>query len=128
MLQIGARGLAQTIVMSSNTARAMGSGDLEVFATPAMVALMEQAAVKALDLPKGQSSVGTSLKIEHTAASPLGAKISATAELTEIDRSRLVFSLRVSDEAGQIGHGVHERFIIDVDSFLGKVEKRQREK
>jgi predicted thioesterase len=128
MLQIGARGLAQTIVMSSNTARAMGSGDLEVFATPAMVALMEQAAVKALDLPKGQSSVGTSLKIEHTAASPLGAKISATAELTEIDRRRLVFSLRVSDEAGQIGHGVHERFIIDVDSFLGKVEKRQREK
>jgi predicted thioesterase len=102
----------------------MGSGLLEVFATPAMVALMEQAAVNSLNLPVGQSSVGTSLSITHTAATPLGAKVSATAELVEIDRRRLVFYVGVSDEAGQIGEGKHERFIIDVESFLAKAQNR----
>ena len=125
-LQIGVMGQAQTIVTSLNTAKAMGSGLLEVFATPAMVALMEQAAVNALNLPVGQSSVGTSLTITHTAATPLGARVSATAELVEIDRRRLVFSVEVCDEAGQIGIGKHERFIIDVESFLVKAENRKQ--
>jgi len=123
-LQIGVRGETQTTVTSLNTAKAMGSGLLEVFATPAMVALMEQAAVNSLNLPIGQSSVGTSLSITHTAATPLGAKVSATAELVEIDRRRLVFYVGVSDEAGQIGEGKHERFIIDVESFLAKAQNR----
>lgn len=124
-MQIGVRGQAQTTVTSSNTAKAMGSGLLEVFATPAMVALMEQAAVNSLNLPVGQSSVGTSLSITHTAASPLGAEISATAELVEIDRRRLVFYVGVYDEAGQIGEGKHERFIIDVEPFLAKAQSRK---
>ncbi|ODA41283.1 thioesterase family protein [Desulfosporosinus sp. BG] len=123
-LQLGVCGQAQTIVTSLNTAKAMGSGHLEVFATPAMVALMEQAAVDALNFPAGQSSVGTSLNISHTAATPLGAKVSATAELIEIDRRRLVFSVEVYDEVGQIGVGKHERFIIDIDSFLVKAQTR----
>ncbi|EGW36145.1 thioesterase family protein [Desulfosporosinus sp. OT] len=123
-LQLGVRGQAQTIVTSLNTAKAMGSGHLEVFATPAMVALMEQAAVNALNLPAGQSSVGTALNISHTAATPLGAKVSATAELIEIDRRRMVFSVEVYDEVGQIGVGKHERFIIDIDSFLVKAQTR----
>ena len=125
-LQLGVQGHAQTIVTSLNTAKAMGSGLLEVFATPAMVALMEQAAVNALNLTVGQSSVGTSLSITHTAATPLGAKVSATAELIEIDRRRLVFSVEVWDEAGQIGVGKHERFIIEIESFLVKAQNRKQ--
>lgn len=124
-VQLGVRGQAQTTVTSLNTAKAMGSGLLEVFATPAMVALMEQAAVNSLNLPEGQSSVGTSLSITHTAATPLGAKVSATAELVEIDRRRLVFNVGVCDEAGQIGEGKHERFIIDVEAFLAKAHSRK---
>jgi fluoroacetyl-CoA thioesterase len=125
-LYIGARGQAHTIVDASNTAKSMGSGELEVFATPAMVALMEQAAVNTLELPEGQSSVGTSLNITHSAATSLGVKITATAELTEIDRRRLVFKVEASDEKGQIGVGQHERFIIDVESFLSKTQKRNQ--
>lgn len=124
-LKLGVRGQAQTTVTSLNTAKAMGSGLLEVFATPAMVALMEQAAVNSLNLPLGQSSVGTSLSITHTAATPLGAIISATAELVEIDRRRLVFHVDVGDEAGMIGEGKHERFIIDVEPFLAKAQSRK---
>jgi len=102
-LQIGVRGEAQTTVTSLNTAKAMGSGLLEVFATPAMVALMEQAAVNSLDLPVGQSSVGTSLSITHTAATPLGAIVSATAELVKIDRRRLVFRLMYGMKQARLG-------------------------
>ncbi len=126
-LQLGIRGQAHTTVTSLNTAKAMGSGQLEVFATPAMVALMEQAAVNSLNLPEGQSSVGTSLSIVHTSASPLGTKVSATAELIEIDRRRLVFQVEVCDEAGQIGEGKHERFIIDIEHFLAKSQSRKLE-
>ncbi len=124
-MQPGVRGKAQTTVTSYNTAKAMGSGLLDVFATPAMVALMEQAAVNCIDLPEGQSSVGTSLSITHTAATPLGAVVSATAELVEIDRRRLVFKVSVCDEAGQVGEGMHERFIIDVEPFLAKAQGRK---
>lgn len=123
-LQLGVRGQAQTTVTSLNTAKTMGSGSLEVYATPSMVALMEQAAVNSLNLPEGQSSVGTSLSITHTAATPLGVKVSATAVLTEIDRRRLVFKVEVCDEAGLIGEGKHERFIIDVEPFLAKAQRR----
>ena len=124
-LVIGVRGKAQTTVTSLNTAKAVGSGLLEVFSTPAMVALMEQAAVNSLNLPVGQSSVGTSLSITHTAATPLGAEVSATAELMEIDRRRLIFHVEVCDEAGQVGEGKHERFIIDIDTFLAKAQSRK---
>lgn len=126
-LQVGIQGQAKTTVTSLNTAKSMGSGFLEIFATPAMVALMEQAAVNALTLSAGQSSVGTSLNIQHTAATPLGAKVSATAELVEVDRRRLVFSVEACDEAGQIGVGKHERFIIDVAPFLVKAQNRKQE-
>lgn len=126
-LNVGIKGQAKTIVTASNTAKAMGSGQLEVFATPAMVALMEEAAVNSLELPGGQSSVGTSLDIKHIAATPIGAKVYATAELVEIDRRRLVFSVEVYDEAGQIGVGKHERFVIDVEPFLAKTKNRKQE-
>lgn len=125
-LIVGMKGEAKTTVTLSNTAKAMGSGQLEVFATPAMVALMEEAAVNSLQLPEGQSSVGTSLSIKHNAATPIGALVKATAELMEIDRRRLIFNVEAFDEAGQIGVGKHERFIIDVDPFLAKTQTRKQ--
>lgn len=124
-LSVGMQGQAQTTVSSLNTAKAMGSGTLDVFATPAMVALMEQAAVNALSLPDGKSSVGTSLSIVHSAATPIGSKVYAAAELVEIDRRRLVFSVEVRDEVGQIGSGKHERVVIDVEPFLVKAQNRK---
>ncbi|KLU67958.1 MULTISPECIES: thioesterase family protein [Desulfosporosinus] len=125
-INIGSRGQAETTVTLANTAKTMGSGGLEVFATPAMVALMEQAAMNAFELSEGQSSVGTSLMITHSAATPIGCKITATAELIEIDRRRLVFRVEASDEAGQIGSGKHERFIIEAEPFLSKAQKRNQ--
>lgn len=125
-LNVGRKGQAQTKVTNLNTAKAMGSGQLDVFATPAMVALMEQAAVNSLELPEGQSSVGTSLTIKHNAATPLGANVIAKAELVEVDRRRLVFSVEAFDDAGQIGAGQHERFIIDVEPFLAKTQTRKQ--
>lgn len=124
-LLVGIQGQAQTTVSALNTALAMGSGTLEVFATPAMVALMEQAAVNALSLPAGQSSVGTSLSIIHSAATPIGLKVYASAELVEIERRRLIFSVVVRDEVGQIGSGKHERVVIDEESFIAKAQNRK---
>ncbi|KGK89699.1 thioesterase [Desulfosporosinus sp. HMP52] len=125
-LKVGRKGRAQTTVSTLNTAKTMGSGQLEVFATPAMIALMEQAAVNALELPEGQSSVGTSLSIKHNAATPLGVNVFAIAELVEIDRRKLVFTVEAFDDAGQIGVGKHERFVIDADSFIAKAQARNQ--
>lgn len=125
-LSVGLKGEAQTTVTLANTAKALGSGLLDVFATPAMVALMEEAAVNSLQLPAGQSSVGTSLNIKHNAATPLGSSVKAQAELIEIERRRLVFNVEAWDEAGQIGSGRHERFIIDVEPFLAKTQTRKQ--
>lgn len=119
-LIIGLKGRAEKVVDQTNTAKTMGSGSLEVFATPALVAMMEEAAVKALVLEEGQSSVGVSLDIKHTAATPLGMKVWANAELIEVDRRRLVFNLEAFDEKEQIGSGIHERFVIDVEKFISK--------
>lgn len=124
-LLVGIQGHAETTVSTLNTAEAMGSGTLEVFATPAMVALMEQAAINALSLPEGQSSVGISLSIMHSAATPIGLKVYATAELIEIDRRRLIFSVEARDEVGQIGSGKHERVVIEVEPFLVKARNRK---
>ena len=121
----GIRGRAEKVVDSSNIAKTMGSGTLEVFATPAMIALMEEAAVRALDLPEGQSSVGTSLDIKHVAATPIGMKVWAEAELVEVDRRRLVFNVEAFDESEKIGYGRHERFIIDIEKFLNKAEAKK---
>lgn len=120
----GLSGRAETIVNETNTAKAMGSGSLDVFATPALVAMMEEAAVNALELEKGQSSVGVSLDIKHIAATPLGMKVWANAELVEVDRRRLIFKVEAFDEEELIGSGTHERFLIDADKFMAKTQKK----
>ena len=121
-LNIGLRGQAETAVTERNTAAAMGSGLLPVFATPAMLALMEQAAASSVQpcLAEGESSVGTRLEVSHLAATPIGLSVRAESELVEIDRRRLVFIVRAWGGDELIGEGRHERFVIQTRRFMEK--------
>lgn len=123
MLETGLTHSESTVVDDSNTAKTIGSGGVNVFATPMMIALMEKAARNCVQsrLEEGFSTVGTLVNVTHDSASGLGVKITATAELIEIDRRRLVFSVFAEDEKGIIGKGIHERFIVDVDKFMSKL-------
>ncbi|HAI21499.1 MAG TPA: thioesterase [Clostridiales bacterium UBA8153] len=113
--------------MVGNTALEVGSGGVPVFATPMLVALMEGAAVRAVQgrLPPGQITVGTRVEIWHTSATPLGMTVTAEAHLEQIDGRKLVFRVSASDSAGPVGHGYHERFIVDQAKFLAKAGEKQ---
>lgn len=123
MIEKGLKYESVATVGDGNTAAAMGSGDMPVFATPAMASLMENAAMKAVEgaLPEGAATVGTAISISHVKASPVGARITASAELVEIDGRRLVFAVRAWDERGTIGEGSHTRFVVDRERFMGKL-------
>jgi len=108
-------------------ANTWGSGGLNVFATPAMIAFMELAALSAVDplLPQGWSTVGTELNVKHIAATPMGMKVFVKAELLSLDGRALVFKVEAFDEVGKIGEGTHGRFIIENERFLSKVESKK---
>lgn len=122
MLKTGLSHTSTTIVDNSNTARTYGSGGLDVFATPAMVGLMENAAMTAVenDLPDGSTTVGSMINTSHIKPSKLGATIKATAVLEEIDGRKLTFTVSACDENGLIGEGVHIRYIVDTQKFMSK--------
>lgn len=122
-MEVGLKYESTVVVSPSNTAATMGSGDMDVFATPAMVALMENAAMLAVaaHLPEGSATVGTQMNTSHIKASPLGATITASAELTEVEGRKLTFAVKAWDEKGTIGEGVHTRFIVDRERFLSKL-------
>jgi predicted thioesterase len=122
MLSLGIKGSQSVEVNESNTADALGSGDLPVFATPAMIALIERTACQSLIpyLEVGSSTVGTHLDIAHSSATPTGMTVVCETELVEIDRRRLVFKVHVYDSAGEVGSGTHERFVVDAQRFLEK--------
>lgn len=125
MMETGIRGSQSVKVEVSNTARAMGSGTMDVFATPAMIALMEKTAWMsvAAELEAGQGTVGISLEITHDAPSPLGMTVTCESELTEMDGRRLVFAVEAKDETGAvIGKGRHERFIVWEEKFQAKAD------
>ena len=126
-IPVGIKGRADTVVTEQNTASAVGSGLVPVFGTPFMIALMENTAVNALEpyVEAGQGSVGTHLDVSHDAATPIGLKVWAEAELTAVEGKALTFSVTAYDEAGPIGKGTHNRFLIDVDRFLAKTEKKK---
>lgn len=126
MLNPGIRGRAETAVTKENTALSMKSGDLEVFATPAMTALIEEAAVAALApyLEAEMTTVGSKISVNHLAATPVGLSVTAEATLEEIDGRRLVFSAEVFDEAGKVGSAVHERVIVSRRKFTEKAGAR----
>ena len=126
-LPVGAKGRVDGVVTDQLTAAAIGSGSVEVFATPYMVAAMENAACEALRpyYGEGENSVGTKLEISHDAATPVGMKYWAEAEVTEVDRRRIVLKVTAYDETGVIGSGTHERFIIQMEKFLAKAEAKK---
>ena len=115
MLNTGLSFTSRTTVSSENTAKAIGSGDMEVFATPAMIALMENAAMLAVaaGLPEGSSTVGSEMNVTHIKPSGLGAEITATAVLTSVEGRKLTFNVGASDSEGMIGEGTHVRYIVD---------------
>lgn len=125
-MEIGIIGKQEIIVTEEKTAKAMGSGELNVFATPAMIALMENTAYTSVAgrLEAGQGTVGTLMNVQHVAATPVGMKVVCETELVEIDRRRLVFKVKASDEAGLIGEGTHERFIVDNAKFQSRADAK----
>lgn len=127
-IKVGLKREERGIADEAHAARTMGSGSLPVLATPAMTALMEQAAANALEelLPEGWTSVGISLNIEHTSATPLDMAFRAEAEVTAVEGRKIIFDVRAFDEAGEIGHGVHARFAVESGPFLAKAAKKAK--
>ena len=124
-LKKGLSSQSSVTVSAGNTAAAMGSGDLDVFATPAMVALMENAARKAVAdaLPEGSTTVGAEMNVTHIKPSGLGAEIVATAVLTGVEGRKLTFNVGARDAEGMIGEGIHIRYAVDRRRFVEKVGK-----
>ena len=123
---IGTVGVASTLVEPEDTALSVGSGSLRVYATPAMVALMEGAACEALVdfLPEGKTSVGTELNVKHISATPVGLEVTAEATVTAVEGNTVTFSLIAKDEAGKIGEGTHKRVIVGEQKFLEKTYQK----
>lgn len=118
----------EKVVTEKDTAMSFGSGGVKVFATPMMIGLMENAALSAVDLhlPKGYVTVGTRIDVRHLAATPVGMKVYAMAQLTGIDGKRLEFKVEAYDEKEKIGEGSHERYIIDVERFIERTAAKQK--
>lgn len=125
-INVGMKARTETQVTDQNTAIQAGSGTLPVFATPWMCALMENAAWLAIapGLQDGESTVGTKLNISHSSATPVGLKVWAEAEVTSVDGKRIELNVSAFDEAGLIGTGTHERFVVTNDRFLAKTTKK----
>ena len=126
-ISIGMRGQAETLVTEDNIATAYGNKGMPVFATPCLIALFEQAAIQAVHsgLSPEEGTVGTMLHVTHDAATPLGKRVRAEAELISVEKRKLVFQVTAFDERGQIGAGIHERYIVNVNSFLKKTMEKE---
>ena len=111
------------VITTEHVAAMMGSGDLHVFATPAMVALMENAAMMAVaeHLPEGATTVGAMINTSHVKPSPIGDTVTTTAVLTGVEGRKLTFSIKAEDSKGVIGEAVHVRYIVDREKFLSKL-------
>ena len=120
----GLTGEATTIVVHENTAAAVGAGGVEVFGTPMMIALMENAAWRAVanSLEAGDVTVGIVVNVRHLAATPLGQHVRTTAELIVIDGRRLAFNVEAYDEKRKIGEGQHERIIVNLERFKARID------
>jgi len=122
-LQAGIKGKQELTVTPEKTAAAYGSGLVEVFATPAMIAFMEQTSHLSVApyLPEGAMTVGTSVNVVHLKATPVGMKVVCESELTEVNGRELVFSVIACDEQGEIGRGTHKRFVVNREKFMSKL-------
>ncbi len=128
-MNAGIKNKIELNVTENKTAKTVGSGTLDVFATPAMIALMEQTAAESVEkeLEQGMTTVGIKINVEHLAATPVGMKVTCQSILVEADGRKLVFEIEAFDDAGMIGKAYHERFIVDskrfMDKTLSKLEK-----
>lgn len=125
-MQTGIKGKQSIKVDETNTARTMGSGTLDVFATPAMIALMEQTAWKSVEseLEEGTGTVGTHLEVSHDAPTPLGMEVTCESVLTAVNGRELTFEVKAYDERGMVGKGIHKRFIINEERFMEKALRK----
>ena len=121
-IEIGLQGHAETLVEKEDTAQAVGSGGLLVYATPCLAALMEGAAYESIapELAEGESSVGTRMELTHSSATPVGMQVRAESTVTAVDGRKITFEIHAFDEAGEIGSAVHERVVIRAERFLEK--------
>lgn len=126
MLETGIKGTRTVTVNEENTAKAMGSGTLDVFATPALIALMEETCWRSVanELEEGCGTVGTLLEIKHTAPTPVGMEVTCESTLVEVDGRRLVFEVIAQDAKGVVGEGKHERFVIQNEKFQVKANAK----
>ena len=127
MLTVGLHGEQSQLVTVENTAKAMGSGTLDVFATPALVALAEKTCWMSVapELDEGCGTVGTRLELDHSAPTPVGMTVTCESELTAVEGRKLVFKVSLHDEKGPVGGGIHERFIINNAKFAAKAESKK---
>jgi predicted thioesterase len=127
-LKAGLAGSSEIVVGTRDTAPHVGSGKIGVLATPIMVNLMEAAALQAVErfMPAGHQTVGTHLDVKHFAATPVGMKVRARAELVRVEGRTLTFRISAEDEREPIGEGVHERLIINVERFDQRMQKKMR--
>jgi predicted thioesterase len=125
-MDIGITGKASVTVTDAMTAKVMGSGELPVYATPSMIALMENTAYKSVApyLEEGQGTVGTLMNVKHLSATPVGMVVICETTLVEVDRKRLVFEVKAFDKVGCIGEGIHERFVVENERFLNKTKEK----
>lgn len=123
-METGLTHTSTTTVNETNTAIALGSGDMEVFATPAMIALMENAAMLAVSgsIPEGSTTVGAMISSTHIKPTAIGHTVKATATLQKIEDRKLTFEVQAADENGLIGEGTHIRYIVNRDKFLNKLK------
>ncbi|MFN8485110.1 MAG: thioesterase family protein [Anaerolineae bacterium] len=126
-LRVGLVGEFERVVGPDHTATHLGSGSVDVLATPEMILWMEEASVLATNaaLDAGQATVGTSVNVRHLAATPMGMRVRVRSELTTVEGRRLVFHVTAEDERERVGEGDHERFIIDVAKFKARVEGKR---
>ena len=127
-LKSGLSGEAELIVGPEHTAKSVGSGKVGVLATPVMINLIEAAALQAVEdhLPEGHQSLGTFLQVSHIAATPVGMRVRATAELVKVKGRHLELKVRAFDEVEEIGAGLHHRVIVNVTKFDARVARKAR--
>ena len=126
MITVGMSAEKVLSVKEEYTAKAWGSGTLPVLATPKMILLVEETAMEAVatELPEGDTTVGTLVDVKHVSASPVGSEVRCRVEVVEVDRARIRFSVSVTDAFGDVGTGVHERFVVHSEKFMAKAQAK----